>query len=74
MSLHSNRLGVAIAQSPYATDAGGEIAALRQLLDRVELQGVSVASRSAALRPEIAAAGQQARTPTRPPPHLATTS
>jgi hypothetical protein len=27
------------AQSTYATDAGGEIAALRLLLDRVELEG-----------------------------------
>jgi len=39
VSLYSNSLGVAIAQSTYATDAGGEIAALRQLLDRVELAG-----------------------------------
>jgi hypothetical protein len=31
-----------IARSAYATDAGGEIAALRQLLDRVELEGVLV--------------------------------
>jgi hypothetical protein len=31
-----------IAQSTYATDAGGEIAALRQLLDRVELEGLLV--------------------------------
>ncbi len=38
MSLYSNSLGVAIAQSTYATDAGGEIAALRQLLDRGELE------------------------------------
>jgi hypothetical protein len=37
VSLYSNNLGVAIAQSTYTTDAGGEIAALRQLLDRVEL-------------------------------------
>lgn len=36
------QLGVAIAQSTYATDAGGEIAALRQLLDRVELEGLLV--------------------------------
>ena len=42
VSLCSNTLGVAIAQSTYATDAGGEIAALRQLLDRVELEGVLV--------------------------------
>lgn len=42
MSLYSNSLGVAIAQSTYATDAGGEIAALRQLLDRVELEGLLV--------------------------------
>jgi len=33
---------VAIAQSTYATDAGGEITALRQLLDRVELEGLLV--------------------------------
>ena len=42
VSLYSNTLGVAIAQNTYATDAGGEIAALRQLLDRVELNGLLV--------------------------------
>ena len=42
VSFHSNSLGVAIAQSTYATDAGGEIAALRLLLDRVELEGLLV--------------------------------
>jgi hypothetical protein len=42
VSLYSNSPGVAIAQSTYATDAGGEIAALRQLLDRVELKGLLV--------------------------------
>ena len=42
VSLYSNTLGVAIGQSTYATDAGGEIAALRQLLDRVELEGLLV--------------------------------
>ena len=42
VSLYSNSLGVAIAQSTYATDAGGEIAALRQLLDRVELEGLLI--------------------------------
>jgi hypothetical protein len=42
VSLYSSRLGVAIAQSTYATDAGGEIAALRELLDRVDLEGVLV--------------------------------
>ena len=42
VSLYSNNLGVAIAQSTYATDAGGEIAALRQLLDRVEIEGLLV--------------------------------
>jgi hypothetical protein len=42
VSLYSNSLGVAIAQSTYATDAGGEIAALRQLLDRIELEGLLV--------------------------------
>ena len=40
--LYSDSLGVAIAQSTYATDAGGEIAAVRQLLDRVELEGLLV--------------------------------
>jgi len=42
VSLYSNTLGVAIAQNTYATDAGGEIAALRQLLDRVDLNGLLV--------------------------------
>jgi hypothetical protein len=42
VSLYSNSLGVAIAQSTYATDAGGEIEALRQLLDRVDLEGLLV--------------------------------
>jgi hypothetical protein len=42
VSLYSNTLGVAIAQSTYATDAGGKIAALRQLLDRVDLKGVLI--------------------------------
>ncbi len=42
VSLYSNTLGVAIAQSTYATDAGGKIAAMRQLLDRVELDGLLV--------------------------------
>jgi hypothetical protein len=42
VSLYSNSLGVAIAQSTYATDAGSEIAALRQLLDRVDLEGLLV--------------------------------
>ena len=42
VSLYSNALGVAIAQNTYATDAGGEIAALRQLLDRVQLDGLLV--------------------------------
>ena len=37
VSLYSNSLGVAIAQSTYATDVGGEIAALLALLERVEL-------------------------------------
>jgi hypothetical protein len=39
VSLYSNTLGVAIAQSTCATDTGGEIAALRKLLDRVKLEG-----------------------------------
>ena len=42
VSLYSNTLGVAIAQSTYATDAGSEISALRELLDRVELTGMLV--------------------------------
>jgi len=42
VSLYSNTLGVAIAQSTYATDAGSEIGALRELLDRVELGGLLV--------------------------------
>jgi hypothetical protein len=42
VSLYSNKLGVAIAQSTYATDAGSEIQALRELLDRVELSGLLV--------------------------------
>ena len=36
-SLYSNSLGVAITQNTCATDAGNEIKALRELLDRVEL-------------------------------------
>jgi hypothetical protein len=42
VSLYSNNLGVAIAQSTYATDAGSEIGALRELLDRVDLTGMLV--------------------------------
>ncbi len=42
VSLYSNSLGVAIAQSTYATDAGSEIGALRELLDRVDLTGMLV--------------------------------
>jgi hypothetical protein len=42
VSLYSNSLGVAIAQSTYSTDAGGEIAALRELLDRIELEGLLI--------------------------------
>jgi hypothetical protein len=42
VSLYSNSLGVAIAQSAYATDAGSEIGALRELLDRVDLTGMLV--------------------------------
>ena len=40
VSLNSYSLGVDIAQSTFATDAGGEIVALRLLLDRVELEGL----------------------------------
>ena len=39
MSLYSPTLGVAIAQT---TDASGEIQALRQLLEAVDLDGVLV--------------------------------
>jgi len=42
VSLYSQSLGVAIAQTTYATDAGGETQALRQLLEAVELGGVLV--------------------------------
>ena len=35
-------LGVAIAQTTYATDASSEIQALRQLLEKVELDGILV--------------------------------
>jgi len=42
VSLYSQTLGVAIAQTTYATDAGGEIQALRQQLEAVELDGVLV--------------------------------
>jgi hypothetical protein len=42
VSLNSQSLGVAIAQTTYATDAGRETTALRQLLEAVELEGVLV--------------------------------
>lgn len=42
MSLYSQLLGVAIAQTTYAPDGGSEIQALRQLLESVELNGVLV--------------------------------
>ena len=42
VSLYSQSLGVAIAQTTYATDASGEIQALRQLLEAVALDGVLV--------------------------------
>jgi len=42
VSLYSQSLGVAIAQTTYATDASGEIQALRQLLEAVDLDGVLV--------------------------------
>ena len=41
-SLYSKSHGVAIAQTTYATDASGEIQALRQLLEAVELDGILV--------------------------------
>jgi hypothetical protein len=40
VSTYSQSLGVAIAQTTYATDASGESQALRQLLEAVELAGV----------------------------------
>ena len=42
VSLYSQSLGVAIAQTTYATDTSGEIQALRQLLEAVERDGVLV--------------------------------
>jgi hypothetical protein len=42
VSLYSQSLGMAIAQTTYVTDASGEIQALRQLLETVELEGVLV--------------------------------
>ena len=42
MSLYSQTLSVAIAQTAYATDASGEIQSLRRLLEAVELEGVLV--------------------------------
>ncbi len=42
MSLYSQTLGVATAQTTYTTDASGQIQALRQLLEAVELDGVLV--------------------------------
>jgi hypothetical protein len=42
VSLYSQSLGVAIAQTTYATDAGSETHALRQLLEAIELEGVLV--------------------------------
>jgi hypothetical protein len=42
VSLCFNNLGVTIAQNTHAADSGGEIAALRQLLDRVEREGLLV--------------------------------
>jgi len=42
VSLYSQSLGVAIAQTTYATDATSEIQALRQLLEAVDLEGVLV--------------------------------
>lgn len=42
VGLYFQSLGVAIAKTTYATDASGEILALRQLLEAVELDGVRV--------------------------------
>jgi hypothetical protein len=40
VSLYSQSLGVATAQSTYGTDTSGKIQALRQLLEVVEFEGV----------------------------------
>lgn len=42
VSLYSKSLGVAIAQTTAATDVSGELQALRQLLEAVELDGILV--------------------------------
>jgi len=42
VNLYFQLLGVAIAHTTYATDASGEIQALRQLLEAVDLDGVLV--------------------------------
>jgi hypothetical protein len=42
VNLSYHILGVAIDQLTYATDTGGGIAALHNLLDRVELEGLLV--------------------------------
>jgi hypothetical protein len=42
VSFYTQSLGVAIAQTTYATDASGEIQALGQLLVAVEHDGVLV--------------------------------
>ncbi len=42
VSLYSQSLGVAIAQTTNETDTGNETQALRQLLDAIELEGVLV--------------------------------
>ncbi len=42
MSLYSQSLGVAIAQTTYTIDAGSETQVLRQLLEAIELEGVLV--------------------------------
>jgi hypothetical protein len=42
VSLYSNTLWVAIVHNTYSTDDGDEIAALCQLVDRVELNGLLV--------------------------------
>jgi hypothetical protein len=51
VSLDSQTLGVAIAQTTYATDASAEIQALRQLLVAVELEGGVDSSGRAACEP-----------------------
>ncbi len=63
VSLTASRKPGGYAQSTYATDAGGEIAALRELLARVDLEGVLVqADALHANRPFFSTANSEALT------------